>query len=144
MTINDKDEQLIALLRQNARLSVSDLARKLNVSRTSAQVRLEKLQRSGIIAGYTVRLSQQSQASRVRALVMIKSAPAVRLSIEQALSKFSNLTTLYSISGAFDLVAEISTRSVGELDKVIDRIGAIEGVDDTLSSVILSTKIDRA
>ena len=53
MTNNGKDEQLIGLLRENARLSVSDLARRLNVSRTAAQVRLEKLERSGVIAGYS-------------------------------------------------------------------------------------------
>lgn len=143
MTNNGKDEQLIGLLRENARLSVSDLARRLNVSRTAAQVRLEKLERSGVIAGYTVRLSEQSLAKRVSALVMIKSSPSNRFAVEKILSKFSNLTTLYSISGAFDLVAEISTSSVGELDIAIDRIGALDGVDDTLSSVILSTKIER-
>ncbi len=143
MTNIEKDEQLIALLRENARLSVSDLARRLNVSRTSAQVRLEKLERSGVIAGYTVRLSRESRASQVRALVMIKSAPSNRISIEGSLAKFPNLTTLYSISGAFDLVAEICTRSVEQLDTVIDSIGALNGVDETLSSVILSTKIDR-
>jgi DNA-binding Lrp family transcriptional regulator len=143
MATPEKDDQLIALLRENARLSVSDLARRLNVSRTSAQVRLEKLERSGVIAGYTVRVSKEFDANRVRALVMIKSAPSNRATTEKSLSDFPNLTTLYSISGAFDLVAEISTRSVEQLDKVIDSIGALEGVDDTLSSVILSTKIAR-
>jgi DNA-binding Lrp family transcriptional regulator len=88
-------------------------------------------------------LSEQSLANRVSALVMIKSSPSNRFAVEKILSKFSNLTTLYSISGAFDLVAEISTSSVGELDIAIDRIGALDGVDDTLSSVILSTKIER-
>ena len=143
MTNFEKDEQLIALLRGNARLSVSDIARRLNVSRTAAQARLVKLERSGVIAGYTVRLSRESQAAQVRALVMIKSIPSNRISIERQLAKFPNLTALYSISGKFDLVAEISTRSVELLDTVIDSIGALDGVDDTLSSIILSTKIDR-
>ncbi len=143
MTISAKDEQLITLLRENARFSVSELARRLNVSRTTAQVRLEKLQRSGVIAGYTVRLSDQARDSLIRALVMIKSTPANRADTEVALGKIDSLITLYSISGAFDLVAEITTHSVAELDRIIDRIGTLEGVDDTLSSVILSTKIDR-
>ncbi len=143
MTISEQDERLIALLHENARLSVSELARRLNVSRTSVQVRLEKLERNGVIAGYAVRLSRESQASRVRALVMIKLPPSNRVSIEAALLKIPNLTALYSISGAFDLVAEISSLSVGDLDKVIDRIGGLDGVDNTQSSVILSTKFDR-
>jgi len=143
MDISDKDQQLIALLRENARLSVSEIARRLSVSRTAAQMRLEKLERNGIIDGYTVRLSASFLKDRVRALVMIKSPPANRIKIEKALSKIPQLTSLYSISGAFDLHAVISAASVAELDAAIDAIGRLGGVDDTMSSVILSTKIDR-
>jgi len=143
MTISEQDDLLIALLRENARFSVSELARRLNVSRTAAQARLEKLERNGVITGYTVRLSPEIQTSRIRAMVMIKLPPANRLSIEAALKKNPALTALHSISGTFDLVAEISSRSVEDLDKVIDRIGGLDGVSNTQSSVILSTKFDR-
>jgi len=143
MDISDKDQQLISLLRENARLPVSEIARRLSVSRTAAQMRLQKLERNGVIDGYSVRLSVSFLKDRVRALVMIKSPPANRIKIEKALSKIPQLTSLYSISGAFDLYAVISAASVGELDAAIDAIGRLDGVDDTMSSVILSTKIDR-
>ena len=143
MDISHKDEQLISLLRENARLSVSEIARRLSVSRTAAQMRLEKLERNGVIDGYSVRLSAKFLKDRVRALVMIKSPPGNRAKIENALSKMRQLTSLYSISGVFDLYAVISAPSVGELDSAIDEIGRLDGVDDTMSSVILSTKIDR-
>ena len=143
MTILDKDEQLIALLRENARLPVAELARRLGVSRTAAQVRLEKLERTGVIDGYTVRLSSSFARNRVRAMVMIKSPPANRAGVEAALAKIPALTSLHSISGAYDLSAEISAPSVGQLDTVIDQIGTLDGVADTLSSIILSTKLDR-
>ena len=143
MDISGKDQQLVSLLRENARLSVSEIARRLSVSRTAAQMRLEKLERNGVIDGYSVRLSARFLKDRVRALVMIKSPPANRIKIENALSKTPQLTSLYSISGAFDLYAIISAASVGELDIAIDAIGRLDGVDDTMSSVILSTKIDR-
>jgi len=143
MDISDKDQQLISLLQGNARLSVSEIARRLLVSRTAAQMRLQKLERNGVIDSYSVKLSARFLKDRVRALVMIKSPPANRIKIEMALSKIPQLTTLYSISGAFDLHAVISATSVAELDAAIDTIGRLEGVDDTMSSVILSTKIDR-
>ena len=76
MEITNKDEQLISLLRENARLSVSEIARRLSVSRTAAQMRLEKLERNGVIDGYSVRLSAKLLKDQVRALVMIKSPPA--------------------------------------------------------------------
>jgi DNA-binding Lrp family transcriptional regulator len=143
MDISDKDQQLISLLRENARLSVSEIARQLSVSRTAAQMRMEKLERNGVIDGYSVRLSASFLKDRVRALVMIKSPPANRNKIEKVLSEIPQLTSLYSISGAFDLYAVISASSVAELDAAIDAIGRLDGVDDTMSSVILSTKIDR-
>ena len=143
MEISGKDEQLIALLQDNARLSVAEIARRLSVSRTAAQMRLEKLERNGVIDGYSVRLSARFSKDRVRALVMIKSPPANRSKIENALAEIAQLTTLYSISGVFDLSAVISAASVEDLDAAIDEIGRLDGVDDTMSSVILSTKIDR-
>lgn len=139
----DKDETLIALLRENARMPVAEIARQLGVSRTAAQVRLEKLERTGVIDGYTVRLSSAFRRNRVRAMVMIKSPPATRAGVEMALGKMPALTSLHSISGAYDLAAEVSAPSVEDLDTVIDAIGVLDGVADTQSSIILSTKIER-
>ncbi len=139
----DQDERMIALLRQDARQSVAELARQMNVSRTAAQARLERLERNGIIDGYTVRLSSKFNRNRVRALVMIKSPPRGRGRVEKALGQIPALVTLHSISGHYDLAAEISAPAVEDLDAVIDQIGELEGVADTLSSVILSTKLDR-
>ena len=143
MTLTEKDEQLIALLRRNGRISVSEIARQLNVARTTAQMRLQKLERSGVIAGYSVILSQAYRKNRVRALVMIKFPPRQRATVEQALSEMPAVTSLYSISGAFDLAAVVSAVSMTELDRAIDEIGCIEGIDETMSSIILATKIDR-
>lgn len=143
MNTPEKDQHLIALLQENARMPVSEIARHMSVSRTAAQMRLQKLERNGVIDGYTVRVSSEFLKNRVRALVMIKFPPGVRTEIESALSNISQLTALYSISGIYDFSAEISAGSVGELDKVIDTIGQIDGIEDTLSSIVLSTKFER-
>ena len=143
MHLNEKDEQMIALLRQDGRMPVSELARRLAVSRTAAQVRLTKLERNGVIAGYSAVMSSQYLENRVRALVMMKFPPDRRAGIEQALREMPQVTALHSISGAFDLAGVISAGSMGELDLTIDAIGCLEGIDETMSSIILSTKIDR-
>jgi len=115
----------------------------MSVSRTAAQMRLQKLERNGVIDGYSVRLSTSFTKDQVRARVMIKSPPLRRSKIENALRQIPRLTTLYSISGVFDLSAEISAASDADLDVAVDDIGQLDGVDDTMSSVIPSTKIDR-
>jgi len=143
MDISAKDQQLLAILTDNARCPVSEIARQMSVSRTAAQMRLQKLERNGVIEGYGVRYSPAYRKNQVRALVMIKSPARNRSEIEKALSQIPQLTALYSISGVFDLSAIISAGSVVELDQIIDAIGQMDGVLDTMSSVILSTKIDR-
>ena len=143
MDLTDKDQQLIALLQQNGRLSVSEMARKLSVSRTAVQMRLQKLERNGVINGYTVTLSPTYLEKRVQALVMIKLSAGSRGKIEAELSAINQLTSLYSISGIFDMSGVISARSMAELDVIIDKIGCMIGIDETMSSIILSTKFDR-
>ena len=143
MTISDKDELLINILRENARTSVADIARRLSLSRTATQARLEKLERNGTIAGYTVRLGDHLKHEQIRALVLIKCTASNRGGIEAALAKITKLTLLHSISGIYDLCAFIAARNAEELDRTIDQIGQLDGVDDTMSSIILATKIDR-
>ena len=143
MELNTKDDQLIALLRENARMSVSEMARRLSSSRTAVQMRLKKLERNGTIDGYGVRLSANHRHSRLRAIVMIKFAPINRDRIEAELCAIQQLTSLYSISGEFDMAGVISAGTIGELDVLIDGIGCLDGIEETKSSIILSTKLDR-
>ncbi len=143
MELNYRDEQLIGLLRENGRMSVSEIARRMSVSRTAAQARLQKLERNGVIEGYSLRLSSGYLENRVRALVMMKFPPGKRSGIEDSLMDIPELISLYSISGVFDLAAVVSAPSMETLDATIDRIGCLEGMGETMSSIILSTKIDR-
>ena len=134
MQVTDKDRELIALLGENARMPVATLAKKLSLSRTTVQARLERLEREGVISGYGVRLSETYLSGLIRAHVLITIAP-------KALS--AEVTTLHSVSGTFDLIAIIAAPSISQLDQLIDGIGTIDGVERTLSSIILSTRISR-
>ncbi len=142
MTTN-ADLALIALLRENARAPTADLARRLGVSRTTVQSRLDKLERRGVIAGYTVRLAPDFERDLVRAHVLVTAAPKLAPRVEAALRGIMAVRTLHSVSGNFDMIVIVEAPSIQELDAVLDRIGALEGVERTMSSIVLSTRIDR-
>lgn len=137
------DQALLALLRENARAPTSDLARKLKLSRTTVQSRLARLERERVIAGYTVTVGPEVEAGQVRAHILITLEPRKSLAIETALRRIPELRTLHSVSGPFDLIAIVAASSIGELDHLIDRIGALDGVERTTSAIVLSTRIDR-
>ena len=141
--MDDIDRQLLAKLRENARASTVALARSLGLSRTTVQSRIARLERARVITGYTIRTAEEVERGHIRALVMITVGPKRSAGVEQSLRKMPEVRALHSVNGAFDMIAEASTPSIGDMDALIDRIGALEGVERTTSSIILSTRIQR-
>ncbi|MGH6985278.1 MAG: Lrp/AsnC family transcriptional regulator [Caulobacteraceae bacterium] len=141
--IDENDERLLSRLRENARAPVSEIARSLGLSRTTVQSRIERLERSGLIEGYTVRLSEAVERGAIRAIVLLTIAPKVAPAVIAAMRKMRAVRRLASVSGPFDLIAEAATPTAAEMDALIDALGALEGVERTTSSIVLSTKIDR-
>jgi DNA-binding Lrp family transcriptional regulator len=137
------DEKLLLALRENARASTAKLARLVGRSRTSVQTRIERLEKDGVIVGYGVRLAPEHDLGAVRAHVMIKVGPKEARAVTAALRSIPQVRVLHSVSGDMDLIAVATTASVAEMDGVIDRIGALDGVERTTSSILLSTKFER-
>ncbi len=137
------DRQLIELLTANARLPAAVLGRRLGLSRTTVQGRIERLERSGAILGYTVRTAAPANHQAVRAHVLVTLAPKRTASVEAMLRKLPAVRELHAVSGEVDLIAVVSGASTAELDGVIDRIGALDGVLRTTSMILLSTRFSR-
>ncbi|MBB4577577.1 Lrp/AsnC family transcriptional regulator [Rhizobium lentis] len=143
MNITEKDRELLVLLGENARAPVAGLARKIGLSRATVQARIDRLERQGIIAGYGLRLSDAYASGLARAHVMITLAPKVLAQVCVSIRGIHAVKSLYSVSGTFDLIAVVEAPSISELDQLVDRIGMVDGVERTLSSIILSTRISR-
>jgi DNA-binding Lrp family transcriptional regulator len=141
--LDTTDRALLALLRDNARAPLADLARRLNLSRTTVQSRLARLEAQRAIVGYTVVVPDEAEAALVRAYVHITALPKQSAGIEAALRRIPEVRTLHSVSGPFDMIAVLAAASIGELDALIDRIGALDGVERTTSAIVLSTRLQR-
>ena len=141
--LNDADQRLLSLLRDDARASTAELARRLGVSRTTVQSRIERLEARGVIAGYGVRLSPDYERGLVRAHVLLTVTPKLADRVVKDLRALPQVRTLHSVSGSFDMIVIVASPSIGDLDALLDKIGAMEGVERTLSSIVLSTRIDR-
>lgn len=143
MPTTPADEALLSLLREDARASTADLARRLGLSRTTVQNRIARLETQGVIRGYTVRIDDEHERQRIRAHILLTVRPKQAAAVARALQAMPAVRVLYSISGGHDLIAIAATASVGEMDELTDAIGALDGVERTTSSIILSTKFER-
>ena len=141
--MDDLDRRLLDALRDNARAPTAALARKLALSRTTVQSRLERLEQSGVVTGYTVRLSDAHERGQIHAYVMMTVSHKQSAAVVGAIKRMAPVRLLQSVSGPFDLIAEVVAPSVAEMDTLIDALGALTGVERTTSSIVLSTKIDR-
>lgn len=143
MTTDPLDRQLITLLQANARTSMADLARSLGVARTTVLARLVRLEKTGVIVGYTARLALHEAERGVEAFVGITTEPKSAQSLTQRLSALPELRQLCSVSGEFDYIAWLRASSPARLDGLLDEIGAIPGVLKTTTSVVLARRVDR-
>lgn len=142
--MDDLDRNILSHLSQDARVSVAVLARRLKVARSTVQARLERLEGSGAIAGYTLRLGEAARATRIRATVLIAIEPRSLPGILSRLKVMPQVERIHSTSGRVDLLVQLACASTTELDETLDRIGLAEGVRSSESLIHLSTKLDRA
>ena len=137
--MDDTDRQLLALLRDNARIPVIALAKKLHVSRGTVQNRISKLEESGVIVGYKVRLKPEAELHRIRAWMNIAVEGNNAVSVLQALRGEPNIHTLHTTNGRWDVIAELRADNLEAFNSVLGRIRLIPGIANTETSILLST-----
>jgi DNA-binding Lrp family transcriptional regulator len=142
--MDDLDRQLVTLLTADARISVATLSRRLKVARSTIQTRLERLEGSGVIAGYTVKLGEVAREGRIRATVLLSIEPRAQAGVMQRLKGIPEVERAFTTSGRVDFLLQVAAATTSALDGVLDQIGGITGVKASESLIHLSTKIDRA
>lgn len=142
--MDELDRNIVGLLGADARMSVATLSRRLKVARSTIQARLERLESSGVIVGYTVRLGEAAREGRLRASVLLTVEPRAQAGILTRLKAIPEVERVFTTSGRFDLLLQIAAPSTKLLDDVLDQIGAMTGVRSSESLIHLSTRIDRA
>ena len=133
------DQRLIALLRQNARLPIAALAEKLGVSRGTVNNRLAKLEKSGVIVGYTVRLRPDAQPNEIRAWMGIEVEGNQTREVIANLLGEPGIGALHDTNGRWDLLAELRATTMAELSQVLERIRLLKGIRGTETSIHLAT-----
>ena len=137
------DQDLLKLLQENSRRTVSDIAKKMGLSRATVQHKMERLERTGVIQGYTIKINPILERQNVSAYVMISVVAKKNSSIVRQLFKIPQMEMLCTISGQYDMIAKITESTTQTLDQILDQIANLDGVEKTLSHIVLSRKVDR-
>jgi DNA-binding Lrp family transcriptional regulator len=142
--LTEKDRDLLSLLQQDARAPVSGLARRLGLSRTTVQDRIKRMERAGVIIGYSVRVQENISPVPVRAFVTMEVDPRQTPFVVAELKKIIGIRSVHTVAGKYDLVAVAGASDTAAMDALLDKIGAVPGLIRTESAIILSTKFDHS
>ena len=137
--MDDLDQKLIALLRHDARTPTAALAKTLKVSRGTVQNRIERLRSTGVLLGFTIRVSAADEAQRVRAIMSIEIEGGASTSVLRALRGIPAVAAVHTTNGRWDLVAELATADLAAFSTALDNIRAIGGIAATETSLLLKT-----
>lgn len=138
------DRQMIALLQENARLSLVALAKSVGLSRSAVQERLQRLERSGVIEKYTVRLGNAGHP-KLRAWFFVGNSDGFSCEdVMPLIAAMPEVMLCHSVAGEIDLMVLVQTDSSAELARLRERIAGIKGVDDVTTTPVLDVKLDRS
>ena len=137
------DRDLIALLTQDARLSTSEIARRLGLARSTVNERIARLEQDGIILGYHARVVPEGDVQITRAFLKLRCERARCRQIVEALRGFPEVRECVSTSGSFDLLCVVHAPSNEDVDALIDELAAIAGILEVDATVVLADKFDR-
>jgi DNA-binding Lrp family transcriptional regulator len=141
--LDDIDRNLIAMLQANARESTAALARRLDLSRSAVQDRIARLERTGVIRGYTVRLGAEAVQGRLQAIVRFTMDPKHTPAVVREIRKIPEAEACYLVSGAFDLIVMVAANSAARLHEVLQSFGNLRGVERTTSSIVLVNEFEN-
>ena len=139
--MNNLDASIIALLKRNARISVTQMSHELAVSRVTIDSHIKKMETSGVITGYTVTLGAEEFRHNVSGWIMINVLANEEENIITKMISMPEITRLHTTNGRWDLAAEIQTSTLEAFDTAISRLRQIPGIKDTDTSLLLSSRI---
>jgi DNA-binding Lrp family transcriptional regulator len=137
--LDPTDTRLIALLRDDGRATVAALAGALGVARGTVQNRLARLERDGVIVGYTVRLKPQVEADRIRAVMTIAVEGNRGRDVLRTLRGHPSVTAIHTTNGRWDVVAELQAETLEDFDRVLGAIRSVDGIAHSETSILLTT-----
>ncbi len=137
--LDELDQRLLSALRADGREPVATLARRLGVTRATVNSRLDRLVQSGTVLGFTVRVREENDPRFVRAISLIEVEGRTTDDVIRKLRGFPEIHSLHTTNGGWDLVAEVRTTSLGNFDRVLGQIRAVDGVVNSETSLLLTS-----
>ena len=142
-SLDNVDRQLVALLETNARMPATELAKRAGLARSTIHERIARLERRGIILGYSAIVRKTDDAENTRALIYLNTTQKRSSHLLSVLESVPEIRSCFSTSGSCDLVCWAEFSHLEDLDALLDEIALLPSVERVESSVMLASKFEK-
>ena len=146
MKIDETDGTLLVLLSEDARRQYADLGKAVHLSAPAVHARVKKMEQSGVICGYSIKVDPESVGKSTCAFIRIMETqtPKPCQTVGDALKAFPEVEECHSVAGEDCILAKVRTATPGALEDLLHRIRQIPGVQRTVTTVVLRSHFERA
>jgi len=142
--MDEIDRRIVALLRENARRSFQDIGRLVHLSAPAVKRRLDRLEREGVVLGYTAIVDPQAFGWHAEAFVDLYCQGGVSgEQIKRAVQREPGVVSAHTVAGEASALLHVMAQDTKALETALERIRAAEGVTRTVTEVVLSTLFTR-
>lgn len=140
MALDTIDVRILEVLQENARVSISELSKQVNLSLSAVSERLKKLENSNIIEQYTTVLNPAAMEKELSAIMMISMEdPSDTAEFRRLVQELDEILECHYITGTYDYVLKITTKNMATLELLMNKIKSIKSIKHTETNVIFST-----
>jgi len=132
------DKKIIQSLQENARMPIKDISARIGLSSPAISIRIAKLEREGIISGYSMELNREKLGYHVTAYITVEMAPTLKEKFHNEFLDCPNVLECSSVTGACSQILKAVFRSTAELDAFLTRI---QTYGRTSTHIVLSAHI---
>ncbi|MDD1828189.1 Lrp/AsnC family transcriptional regulator [Photobacterium sp. ZSDE20] len=136
------DRQILDILKNNARCSVSDIARDVSLSRSAVNARIKKLESDKVITGYCAQVTEPNQTKNVCAYILLKfdmsSSDHSCESYAQRIESIDGVQWCHSISGETDMMLYVEVESMERLNQVRDQLQSYPDLRHLMTHTVLT------
>ena len=137
MKIDSTDRKILASLLENSKFSYRQIAKRINVSAATVMNRIRKLEGNNVITSYSSKIDHSKLGFDITAIVELKIKKGKDEDVYNGLMVNPYVTSLYKITGPYDILAVTKFRSREELNKFIEKLVGDENIEDTHTKYVL-------
>ncbi len=138
--MDELDRKILELLLTNARMPVKDIANKISLTSPAVSSRIRRMEKEGLIGGYTVQIRLPESENQVNALISVSIQPDQRSSFLQLLGRHPEVVQCFHVTGSHSYIAKVRCDSMQSLEHLIT---SFQLLGPTSTQIILSTVVDR-